>query len=243
MDGVWQMIKVKLFLGRLDELLECIQVRCWSSWHAFVRLIAPLGEQRTLPDPRRGRAVLKSLHRNRCHVFQLRWRHFGKLTEHKKNPQSRHCKCPHFPLNWQQMVEKSTQRSFMNCQWWEMKTSLLLQKHHASACTYHILKSHPVPLGHVTFQNATVNDSLAHGRSPEGEMNPKHFTILPAILAQLICMSNYCHLSPSSDGSPIMCTWYYYLFFPRHTLVMLLQDCLLTPDMHHNMQNRKLKPE
>lgn len=112
-----------------------------------------------------------------------------------------------FPFKLAADGSKSTQRSFTNWQWWEMKTSLLLQKHHASACTYHILKSHPVPLGHVTFQNATVNDSLAHGRSPEGEMNPKHFTLLPAILAQLICMSNYCHLSPSSDGSPIMCTW------------------------------------
>lgn len=37
-----------------------------------------------------------------------------------------------------------------------------LQKQHASACTYHTVKSHPVPRGHVTFKNATVNDSTVH---------------------------------------------------------------------------------
>lgn len=42
----------------------------------------------------------------------------------------------------------------------------VLQKHRASACTYHIVKSHPVPRGHVTFKNATVNDSTVHGNRP-----------------------------------------------------------------------------
>lgn len=42
------------------------------------------------------------------------------------------------------------------------------ENEHAAAkthCIYHTLKSHPVPLGHVTFQNATVNDSVVHGGS------------------------------------------------------------------------------
>lgn len=47
-----------------------------------------------------------------------------------------------------------------------MKTSPLLQQRRASACTYHMLKSHPVPLGHVTFQNATGNDRPGARRVP-----------------------------------------------------------------------------
>lgn len=47
-----------------------------------------------------------------------------------------------------------------------MKTSPLLQRRRASACTYHMLKSHPVPLGHVTFENATGDDSPGARRVP-----------------------------------------------------------------------------
>lgn len=40
-----------------------------------------------------------------------------------------------------------------------MQSGRVLQKQHASAYTYHIVKSHPVPGEHVTFKNATVNDN------------------------------------------------------------------------------------
>lgn len=43
-----------------------------------------------------------------------------------------------------------------------MQSGLGLQTQHASACTYHTGKSHPVPCGNVTFKNATVNDSIVH---------------------------------------------------------------------------------
>lgn len=38
----------------------------------------------------------------------------------------------------------------------------VLQGRPASSCTYHTVKSHPVPGRHVTFKNATVNDSTVH---------------------------------------------------------------------------------
>lgn len=48
-----------------------------------------------------------------------------------------------------------------------MQSGVVLQ--HASACFYHIVKSHPVPCGHdVTFKNATVNDSTVHDGLPKG---------------------------------------------------------------------------
>lgn len=46
-----------------------------------------------------------------------------------------------------------------------MQSDLLLQRQRASGCTYHTVKSHPVPHGHVTFTNATVNDSTVHDES------------------------------------------------------------------------------
>lgn len=39
----------------------------------------------------------------------------------------------------------------------------------ASSCTYHTVKSHPVPGRRVTFKNATVNDSTVH----DGPLNKK----------------------------------------------------------------------
>lgn len=49
-----------------------------------------------------------------------------------------------------------------------MQSGMVLQTQHASACTYHIVKSHPVPCGHVTFKNATLNDSMVHNNSLKG---------------------------------------------------------------------------
>lgn len=45
----------------------------------------------------------------------------------------------------------------------------VLQGRPASSCTYHTVKSHPVPGRHVTFKNATVNDSTVH----DGLLNEK----------------------------------------------------------------------
>lgn len=95
-----------------------------------------------------------------------------------------------------------------------MQSGLVLQKQHASACTYHTVKSHPVPRGHVTFKNATVNDSRVHNGSLKG--SPKYsiyFALLPAIFQCNggalsffpSCMLNYSHLGLSfSLNVPLM---------------------------------------
>lgn len=49
-----------------------------------------------------------------------------------------------------------------------MQSGLALQKQHASVCTHHTVNSHPVSRGHVTFKNATVNDSTVHSGSLMG---------------------------------------------------------------------------
>lgn len=71
----------------------------------------------------------------------------------KKNPAS-------FLASFHKAKQKQLHRLASDEKW---KRALLLQEQHASSCIYHTLKSHPVPLGHVTFENATVNDSVVHG--------------------------------------------------------------------------------
>lgn len=53
-----------------------------------------------------------------------------------------------------------------------MRSGLVLQKRPASAPSYHTVKSHPVPGGHVTFKNSTDNDSTVHdvSRNEKGEI-------------------------------------------------------------------------
>ncbi len=80
-----------------------------------------------------------------------------------------------FPFLPKSMTESPhiNHQSLIICQCWEMQSGLVLQKQHASACTYHTVKSHPVPCGHVTFKNATVNDSTVHdGSLKESEKIP-----------------------------------------------------------------------
>lgn len=53
----------------------------------------------------------------------------------------------------------------------------VLQGRPASGCTYHTVKSHPVPGRHVTFKNATVNDSTVHN-GPLNEKEDILYTLL-----------------------------------------------------------------
>lgn len=60
----------------------------------------------------------------------------------------------------------------------------------ASSCTYHTVKSHPVPGRHVTFKNATVNDSTVH----DGPLNEKE-DILYTFIILLPAVFQSCTLS------------------------------------------------
>lgn len=161
----WGMIKLKLFfwffffsLFRRDEMSPwcCVQVQ--RARRAFVSVMPFSCGDVTFA------------------VWQKVKKEEKKQT--KKNPQ----KPANFPLlpSCSRRVARQTKRSVINCQRWEMKTSMLLQKktkkkknQHASSCILPHAQSHILCLLDMWhFKNATVNDSVLHGGSQKESWIP-----------------------------------------------------------------------